>query len=321
MDHEDDRIPAASRRRLASEIDNIPSAAATDDDFDTAFEDALFGSDSDGDVPIQPRKKKRKKPKPKPKPKPRPVEKSLLDDLGDDDGEFIDPEIEAYVQRVEKDHKQGMSATEDESEQDAPAQRQFAGVGGMAAVVEEDDDVYYGRGEVEGYVSLKDTTWLQRAAQVEEQTADPHWCFLCTYSQSDDQWVDDDHFMRLHDLIDQNYGVVCNEQLSLMIQTYYNKELREQIIDESEQKVWRRSVIIDHLEKHRPTNIRMLQRDVRTLNAAMNVLEKNGMCTVGPDGMRVLNKTNTNMMLALMKMRLTMQTKADAIGVGASSVL
>ncbi|MBL4888474.1 MAG: hypothetical protein JKX97_00465 [Candidatus Lindowbacteria bacterium] len=101
------------------------------------------------------------------------------------------------------------------------------------------------------------------------------WCFLCEFRENEHAFaVGSDYMLGLYDLISSEYCKVSPRAFTSAVQTYYNDKLRSTMDGDMSKRVWKRRVILAHIEVHAPTKVVDTQWSLSIVRNSMRVLAK-----------------------------------------------
>lgn len=147
---------------------------------------------------------------------------------------------------------------------------------------EEDDDAL----EKQSNATLS-TTGSHIELQQGEHT---DWCFFCRYSQDPYEQEQDPRYMRLLQIIEDNYGKCTNVHLAQMVSRYYQENFKEK--KRGRKHKWSLHSIIYHIERVNPTEYVKLHRTLRNLDTMKQILIDENTRMVYEGGGESLNSTS-----------------------------
>lgn len=104
---------------------------------------------------------------------------------------------------------------------------------------------------------------------VEEPTDDPHFCYLCTYKQTDKEQEGNPQLKRFFDFLMDNYALMTRVTLGVQARSVYNSILRPHT---KHKKPMRCKTFVDHIEKHAVFQRIQLEHQNRTVNHCLMLL-------------------------------------------------
>lgn len=151
----------------------------------------------------------------------------------------------------------------------------------------------------------------------EEPTDDPDFCFLCLCGPQPGSGPRAQHMRNLENLISLCYVNTSPNALAQHVQSYYNTAIRAKQKNPALQKPWRRRVIWDHIQRHRPTAQTITYETIRVMSSMMHRLSESGLCLrpIAGDGANTqrLDLNNSRLFLQLAKSITPWLSRWDAI--------
>jgi hypothetical protein len=112
---------------------------------------------------------------------------------------------------------------------------------------------------------------------IEEVTAYPDWCFLCSHGQSMTEAEKNKRFLGLLTFMNESYHKMTPVTFCQAVQRIYKTKLRPHLQRRAlHTRPWLCKTIWAHVQTHAPSMQIYLERVVRTINSVMTVLEEEG---------------------------------------------